>query len=412
MKTPLKVSLVLLAGLVFAIAALALFIQLSGIPKYDTERIDLKVEATAARMARGKRTSDMLCSGCHLDPKTKVLSGKRMEDAPPEFGVIYSKNITQHPVTGIGTWTDGEIATLLRTGIRRDGQYAPPWMPKLVHMADEDLYDLIAFLRSDDPQVRPSDVPDREPEPSFLTKVLCRVVWKPFPYPKERLLAPDPADKVADGKYLVTGKLDCYPCHSADFKTVDYFEPEKSAGFLGGGNAMRDLGGKVVYTTNITFDRETGIGSWSEEQFRRALKGGFRPDNSPLRYPMQPYPELSDEEAAAIYAYLKTVPPLRNPRKISESYTVAGSASKGKEVYYKYSCNTCHGDTGVGLYDLRQGPRKYLTNTELVAFIRNPEKAVPGTKMPTWDEVIAEDEYEPLAEYVRSLAAASPTGAR
>jgi mono/diheme cytochrome c family protein len=386
----------------------ALFVHLGGIPRYATRKIDLQVEVTPARVERGRRTVLMLCQGCHLDPTTRALTGKRMVDVPAEFGVIYSKNITQHRTKGIGAWTDGEIAFLLRTGIARDGRYNPPYMAKLAKMADEDLKDLIAFLRSDDPMVRAADVDDRECEPSFLTKLLCRVAFKPFPYPEREIKAPDPADEVGLGRYLVTGKLDCYPCHSADFKTVDYFEPEKSPGYMGGGIAMPDLDGRIVYVANITPDAETGIGGWTKEQFRRTLKGGLRPDHRPLRYPMLPFPELSDAEADAIFAYLRTVPALRKARPASTFAALAASEPLGKQIYHKYGCDSCHGARGLGLYDLRQGPRHYPTREQLMAYIRNPERYVPGIKMPTWEGVIEESEYEPLAEYVTTLAGGAP----
>lgn len=396
----LALALVLVAG--------ALFVQLSGIPHYPTRKIELKVEVTPERVERGRRTVSMLCAGCHQDPTTRLLSGKRMLDAPAEFGVVYSKNITQHPTKGIGAWTDGEIAFLLRTGIGRDGRYNPPYMPKLGQMADDDLLDLIAFLRSDDPMVRAADVDDRECEPSFLTKLLCRVAFKPFPYPERAISLPDQSDEVALGRYLVTGKLDCYTCHSADFKTVDYFQPEKSEGYMGGGIAMPDLDGRIVYTANLTTDAETGIGRWTKDQFRRTLKVGLRPDNTPIRYPMLPFPELEDREADAIFAYLHTVPALRKTRPAAAVAARLAGEPPGKLAYYKYGCNSCHGETGVGLYDLRRGPTHYKTRAELVAYIRNPEKYVPGIKMPTWDGVIEEDEYEPLAEYVSTLAARGP----
>src|SRR5262245_44267725 len=201
MKRLLRVIGVVLVAVVLSAGAAAAYIHLSGIPKYSTQRVDLKVDVTPERVERGRRTASMLCAGCHANPTTGVLTGKRMEDAPAEFGVIYSKNITRHPVKGIGDWTDGEIAFLLRTGIRRDGQYTPPWMAKLPHMSDEDLQDVIAFLRSDDPMVQAADVDDRESEPTFLTKLLCRVAFKPFAYPTAKIPAPDPKDKVAFGRY-------------------------------------------------------------------------------------------------------------------------------------------------------------------------------------------------------------------
>ena len=59
----------------------------------------------------------------------------------------------------------------------------------------------------------------------------------------------------------------------------------------------------------------------------------------------------------------------------------------GKQVYYKYSCNSCHGDTGLGLYDLRRAWKKYPTDAELIAYIKDPSAKVPGIKMPTWEGV-------------------------
>src|SRR5262245_63862869 len=131
----------------------------------------------------------MLCAGCHMNVQTGKLSGADMKIDDP-FGKIYSYNITQHPTKGIGAWTDGEIAFLLRTGIARDGRYTPPWMVKLPHMSDEDLRDVIAFLRSDDPLVRPVHVPDRPPQPSFFTKLLTRVAFRPLPWPEGPVEAP------------------------------------------------------------------------------------------------------------------------------------------------------------------------------------------------------------------------------
>ncbi|HET7746888.1 MAG TPA: c-type cytochrome [Vicinamibacteria bacterium] len=403
MKKILKgLGLAALAIVVIAAGA-ALYVHVRGVPRYDVERVDLKVDATPERVARGRRTVQSLCAGCHLNPTTGALTGKVMEDTPPQFGMSYSRNITQDRTHGIGGWTDGELAYLLRTGIARDGRYTPPWMVKLPHMSDDDLLDVIAFLRSDDPMVRPAAVPDRDSEPTFLTKLLTYVAFKPLPYPRQPVNAPPTTDRVAYGRYLVVGKLDCYGCHSADFAKMNIEEPEKSAGYLGGGNRMQDTAGKAVYTANITPHPDTGIGKWTEEQLARAVRGGIRPDNRPLRYPMQPYAELTDDEVSAIFAYLRSVPPLENRVPASEPYVLEANAGAGKQVYYKYACNTCHGDTGVGLYDLRKGLAAYPTDEALIAYIKHPERTKPGVKMPTWDGVIAEEEYPPLAAYVRSL---------
>jgi hypothetical protein len=70
--------------------------------------------------------------------------------------------------------------------------------------------------------------------------------------------------------------------------------------------------GKVMLTQNLTPDPETGIGNWTEAQFINAVKAGIKEGDPALRYPMMPYPQLTDREAGAIFAYLKTIPPIKN----------------------------------------------------------------------------------------------------
>ncbi|MEQ9426918.1 MAG: c-type cytochrome [Cyclobacteriaceae bacterium] len=252
----------------------------------------------------------MLCANCHINRATGKLTGTQMLDAPPEFGTIYSPNITQDKEYGIGNWTDGEILYLLRTGIKRDGQYAPPYMAKLPSMADEDIEAIIAFLKSTDRMVAPDATPDRPVEPSFLTKFLCQVAFKPFPMPEALIPRPDTTNQVELGKYLAHN-LECFSCHSADFKTNDYLNPEKSERYFGGGFSLLDLDGNMVNVPNLTPD-VSGIGNWTEEQFVTAVKYGKVPSGPALQYPMMPYIQLTNYEAASIYEYLKTVPIISN----------------------------------------------------------------------------------------------------
>jgi mono/diheme cytochrome c family protein len=391
------------AVLALALGGFAGYVASRPLPRYPVRQTAFTVEATPERVARGKRHVELLCAGCHFDSSTGGLTGKRMVDLPPQFGVAFSKNITSDREKGIGAWTDGEIAYLLRTGVDREGRYTPPWMVKLPNASDEDIREIVAFLRSDDPLVRAQGAEDRESEPSFLTKALCRVAFRPFAYPDHEIAAPPESDQVAFGRYLVTSRLQCFSCHSRDFKTNDDLQPERSAGYLGGGNAMPDLSGKIVYTANLTPDADTGLGKWTEAQFRRALVEGIRPDNRPLRYPMVPHRILEDAEVAAIFAYLRSVPALRNAVPAPEPHPV-GSGDPGRQVFYKYGCNGCHGDSGLGQYDLRRGSANHPTDDGLIAYIKHPERTRHGIAMPTWDGVIAEHEYAPLAAYVRTLA--------
>lgn len=403
MKKVLKSLGFLVGGLVVAIGGFVAYCAIDGIPHFKPPQVDVTVEVTPERVARGKKLASLLCAECHKDPTTGKLTGKRMLDAPTEFGEIHSRNITRSKEHGIGAWKDGEIIALIRTGIARDGRYTPPWMAKLPHMGDEDLYSIVAFLRSDDPMVAASEEPNVPCKPGLLAKLLTHTVWRPLPYPKAPQQAPAKTDKVAYGRYLVTHALECYACHSADFKTMNVDEPEKSPGFLGGDNALVGLSQEKVYSANITPDAETGIGKWTEASLKRALRDGIRPDNTLVRYPMEPMRELDDDDIGAIYAYLMQVPAIKKARHPNPPQALAANASDGQKIYYKYGCNSCHGEHGVGIGDLRGAHKKYATDEAMQKWIRNAPSIKPDTRMPTWDGVIAENEYAPLMQYVRKL---------
>ncbi len=399
----IRIPMYIIGAVILFVAGFALFINFRGIPYYSVKTVSMKVDYTPTRFERGKKLVHLLCADCHLDQQTGRLTGKEIIDMPKQFGRAWSRNITQDPTYGIGAWSDGDIAYLLRTGIKKNGQYVPPWMVKLPGASDEDVYSIITFLRSDDSLVKAMPVHDRDGEPAWLTKFLCFVAFKPFDYPDHAIAAPDTNDKVAYGRYLANDVVHCYSCHSADFKTNDELHPEHFAGFFGGGNAMPDADGNIIYTANITMDPTNGIGKWTESQFIRAVREDFDPNNKVLQYPMSPYPDLTTDDASAIYAYLKTIPALPHAVDRSNSVMLASNAGAGATIYHKYSCNSCHGESGAGVCDLRQGFVKYPSDSALTAWIKNPAKSVPDSKMPAWEGVIQESEFTTLCAYVREL---------
>ncbi len=307
MKKLFKVILIIVIVLVVLAGGFALFLEMRGIPKYEAKDPGITIQSTPARVERGRILVNMLCADCHKNPATGKLTGADMDPGHKlPFGGMFSQNITHDKNVGIGEWTDGQIIFLLRTGIKRNGQYAPPWMAKLPHMSDEDVASVISFLHSDDPMVTADPTPDRPCEPSLFAKFLCLVAFKPLPYPEGAVAQPDTTNKVEWGRYMVYN-MDCYQCHSADFATNDAMDPTKSKGYLGGGNRLDSL-----LSANITPDKQTGIGDWSEAAFVKAFRFGIKPDGSTTRLPMKPYSMLSESEAKAIYAYLQTVPPLNH----------------------------------------------------------------------------------------------------
>ncbi len=108
------------------------------------------------------------------------------------------------------------------------------------------------------------------------------------------------SDLVETGKYLAAAG-NCVSCHTA----------ENGSQFAGGLAFETPFG--TVYSTNITSDSEYGIGSWSLEEFEKAMRHGERPDGENL-YPVFPYQSftlMSDDDIAALYAYMKTVEPVQ-----------------------------------------------------------------------------------------------------
>ena len=313
MKKILKILLVLVLVIVVVIGAGAAFISIRGIPSYEVKVPAIpKVEVTPERVARGEKIASMLCRNCHLNPESGKLTGRELTEAPA-FGKIFSKNITQDKESGIGNWKDAELIYFIRTGINpHTGKYVPPYMVKLIHISDEDMRSIVAYLHSDRPEVQPDKMTHPATDPSFLTKFLCMVAFKPTPFPEKEIPNPDTSNVLEWGKYLTLYQLECYGCHSADFKTDNFVDPEKSVGFFGGGNELTTEEGNKIKTLNLTPDEETGIGNWTEEQFANAVKNGIVPNGPALRKPMMPFVHLTDGEVHAIYSYLRTVPKIKH----------------------------------------------------------------------------------------------------
>lgn len=275
------------------------------------------IDMSAAQIAEGKRIAAMMCLHCHKSPDGK-LAGALMNDAI-QFGTIYSANITQDSTFGIGKYTTAELAYFLRTGMKRNGEYAPAYMPKFPRLSDQDLSAIIAFLKSDDPLVHPSQIPNQKTDLNFLGELVFRRFAEPLPYPDHKISPPDTNNKVAFGKYLMTAKFDCYSCHSASFKGVDPLIPENSVGYMAGGNHLLRKNGEEVLTPNLTMDSETGLGKWTEQDFITAVKTGKRPFGElATAYPMTPFYLLTNKECGAMWAYLNTLKPVHNPGLIAK----------------------------------------------------------------------------------------------
>jgi mono/diheme cytochrome c family protein len=109
-----------------------------------------------------------------------------------------------------------------------------------------------------------------------------------------------PGELVARGEYLVTAG-NCASCHTT-----------QDGAFMSGGLPFRTPFG-TIYSTNITPDPLTGIGNWSEVDFLNSLRHGVRPDGDHLypAFPYTAYTKASDDDILAMFAYLKSIKPVR-----------------------------------------------------------------------------------------------------
>ena len=154
-----------------------------------------------------------------------------------------------------------------------------------------------------------------------LTQISCTAA------PPKQQAALDPAAKVARGEYLVK-IIGCQDCH-----TPGYFAgaPDMTQMLSGSEFGWQGPWG-TTYARNLTPDNVTGIGAWTEDQIVTAIKTGQRPDGTALQPPM-PWPDfanLTDEDAHAIAAYLKTLTPVAH--KVPDKVPPGGKATEGSII--------------------------------------------------------------------------------
>ena len=126
------------------------------------------------------------------------------------------------------------------------------------------------------------------------------------------------------GKYLVV-LAGCNDCHTPGF----FLGKPDMARYLGGSDVGFEIPGLGVFNgRNITPDKETGIGGWSDEQIAAAITTGKRPDGR-LLAPIMNYASfsyLTKEDVAAVIAYLRSIPPVKNqvpgPFKTGETVSI------------------------------------------------------------------------------------------
>ena len=250
------------------------------------------------------------CGNCHTAKGGPENAGGRPVEIPG--GIVYSTNITPDKETGIGSWTDAQIVASIRLGVRPSGQKLIPAMPytSFSGMADEDLRALVAYLRTLKP-VRNPNRPEKVKLP-FLRTIFIplwyRIYFRPLAHP---IRAPE--EGPPRGEYLASSVGHCTECHTPrGLNGVP-----KRALYLAG-NPQEIEEGSLA--SNITPDKKTGIGDWSQDEIEDYLRTGFRPDGDTAQGLMAElikggFKEISPADAKAIAAYLKQVPAISHLMK-------------------------------------------------------------------------------------------------
>lgn len=271
----------LAAGTLYAISARRLT------AKHDVpaER-ELVIPSDSASIARGARLmAAMPCGQCH----GADLGGNVFADAGP-FGLLVGPNLTRGRGGRTPPLTDAEWERAIRHGVRRDSTGLIIMPSEVLNaIADDEMAPMIAYLK----QLPPVD---REVPPTKL-RIIGRMVLGAGQLKTAAAISPrtphvasvDTTPGLEYGRYLVSIG-GCRACHGES---------------LSGGPAPDPSSPSAA---NIT---PTGIGHYTEDDFKQTLRTGVRPKGGALdeEMPWRYYGTMSDGALQSIWLYLKTVPP-------------------------------------------------------------------------------------------------------
>lgn len=283
-------------GVLAALTLLCLHAAAQGQGAPDARRGEYLVRATGG-------------CGCHTDYKAKgaYLAGGRAIKTP--FGMAYGTNITPHPETGLGKWSEADFIRAMTEGVGAHGQELFPVFPytSFTRIEPADLRDMWAYLRT----VPAVNQPNREQDfiPPFGLRFGIKA-WKLLNFRPGTFRA-DPARPAEwnRGAYLATALGHCAECHT----------PRDLSGALKAGMAYAGSvdGPEGALAPNITPDKATGIGTWSTEDIVYYLQTGIDPEGDSAQGLMAElidhgYSKLSESDLRAIAAFLKSLPPIIN----------------------------------------------------------------------------------------------------
>jgi len=316
MKKTFRIILYVFGAIILLVAGLLTYIK-TALPNVGPAPV-IRIKSTPEMIERGQYLANSVnvCMDCHstrdwshfagpADPTTWGKGGEAFTQIFGFPGAYYAKNITR---AGIGNWTDGEVYRAITSGVSKDGSALFPVMPHPNYgkMATEDIYAIIAYLRT----LKPIE----NKVPASSSDFPMNFIINTIPKPAAPQGIPNKADKVEYGKYLLNAAA-CSECHTKQEKG------QKIAGMEFAGGFEFPINTGVVRSSNITADKETGIGDWSEEAFVNRFKMYADSSYTPHKIegnafntimPWMMYAKMTREDLAAIYAYLQTTTPVSN----------------------------------------------------------------------------------------------------
>jgi mono/diheme cytochrome c family protein len=310
-----KIALGLLSTILIILLGLLGYVLTTWDKKHDAPLPDIKASSDSAVIARGKYLAfgPAHCAQCHIPDGKHAEVDKGAEiplsggfELAIDPGTFRAPNLTPDNETGIGKYTDGELARALRHSVKKDGSALFPIMP-FQEISDEDLTAIISFLRSQPAvknEVKPSEL-------NFLGKALTAFgLLKPVGPTKTPPKSVSIDSTAEYGSYLANSVANCRGCHTnRDLKTGDFIGKPYAGGFMMPADKLSK--GYTFVTPNLTPEKTTGlIANWTEDAFIKRFKAGRSYEGSHM--PWGTFSRMDELELKALYRYLRTLPPVVN----------------------------------------------------------------------------------------------------
>ncbi|WP_341522125.1 cytochrome c [Pseudomonas sp. G.S.17] len=310
-----------------------------------------ELEATASVGKRLAVAAD--CVACHTAPEGKPFAGGYPLSSP--MGVIYSTNITPSKTAGIGNYSNEQFARAVRDGVAADGTHLYPAMPytSYAKMTDSDIAALYDYFMK---EVQPVDTPSPKTALTFPFNIRASMMGWNLLFHSDARFKPD-ASKSAEvnrGDYLVNALAHCDTCHTP-------------RNFLMGADSGKPLGGGSLgswYAPNISSDKVSGIGAWSNDEIVAYLRTGHVAGKAQAAGPMAEAIEhslqyLGDSDLKAIAAYLQQTPAIKSGENkarhefgaaSTDELTLRGTKPEDNPGWHIFSgtCANCHQANGQG----------------------------------------------------------------